>query len=345
MTDGLQSSTVNKKRDASSPLQDPNDTYKRTKQASETSLSDIDESFTTVGANDTEPISFPDLPETDDPDVSGNSTEPFEKMASRLSDEDIGRIAAAVRSIMIPDMQAIIDKRVDALKTEYDGKVKWLQTDNNKLRKRITDLETENADLRGDVEDMQTEIDDIKWRSDELEQYSRRNSFRISGIAEDDIRSTDDIVIEIANRYNINVDINDIDRSHRVGTKSAGRNRAILVKCTSYRAKRAFMEKKQDLGDNLYFNDDLTKLRSTVLYKARKVFKADRLNGAWSFNGKVFVKDEKDVKHEVKSETDVDKLSSKRPIERKNTSAKGTASSIATTQADPNTNSHTTMDD
>ena len=42
-------------------------------------------------------------------------------MSSRLSEEDIDRIALAVRSIMVPDMEAIIDKRVGALKTEYDG--------------------------------------------------------------------------------------------------------------------------------------------------------------------------------------------------------------------------------
>ena len=77
------------------------------------------------------------------------------------------------------------------------------------------------------------------------------------------------------------------------------------------------MEKKQDLEDDLNFNDDLTKLRSSLLYKAHKIYKADRLNGAWSFNGKAFIKDAKDEKHEVKAESSIDGLSSKRPIVRK----------------------------
>ena len=316
-------------------------------------LNDINDSYTAIDATlkTLDTSSFPDLPETEDSEISeisDNSIEAAadlkESMSSRLSEEDIDRIALAVRSIMVPDMEAIIDKRVGALKTEYDGKIKVLKTENNKLQTRVDDLETENADLRDDLATMQNEIGEMKWRGDELEQYSRRNSFRISGIRENDPRSTDEITMDIANKYNIDVDIKDIDRSHRVGIKADGRNRAILVKCTSYRAKRAFMEKKQDLEDDLFFNDDLTKLRSNLLYKARKTFKADRLNGAWSYNGKVYVKDAKDEKHEVKSESAIDRLSSKRPILRKRDAGNGATSNLASTTADPHSSSHTSMD-
>ena len=58
-------------------------------------------------------------------------------MASKISDEDIDRIARAVRSIMVPDIEVMIDKRVGALRSEYDGKIKSLQTDNTKLRSRL----------------------------------------------------------------------------------------------------------------------------------------------------------------------------------------------------------------
>ena len=188
MSDDSRPSVINKKRDASSPLQDPSDSCKRTKQAkqeSENLLSDINDSYIAIDStlNSLDTSSFPDLPETDDSETSDNSIESAadrkENMASLISDEDISRIAQAVRSIMVPDKQAIIDKRVDALKTEYDGKIKVLQKDNSKLQARVDDLETENADLRDDLANMQNEISELKWRDDELEQYSRRNSFRI----------------------------------------------------------------------------------------------------------------------------------------------------------------------
>ena len=192
-------------------------------QETEKLPSDINDSYTALDAtlHSLDTSLHPDLPENDDSEISDNKIEALvdqkKSMASKLSDEDINRIAQAVRSIMVPDMKAIIDKRVDALKTDYDGKIKVLQNDNNELQTRIYDLEAENADLKGDLADMQNEIDGMKWRSDELEQYSRRNSFRISGVYEDDRRSTDEITMDIANKYNIDVNIKDIDRSHRVG--------------------------------------------------------------------------------------------------------------------------------
>ena len=104
------------------------------------------------------------------------------------------------------------------------------------------------------------------------------------------------------------------------------------------------MERKQDLEDDLFFNDDLTKLRSNLLYKARKSFKADRLNEAWSYNGNVYVKDAKDENYEVKSESAIDKLSSKRPIGRRRDAGNGATSSLASTTTDPHSSSHTQMD-
>ena len=132
MSDDSLPSVINRKRDTSSPLQDPSDSYKRTKQAkqeSEKSLSDINDSYIAIDStlNSLDTSSFPDLPEADASETSDYSIESpadrKENMTSLISNEDISRIAQAVRSIMVPDMQAIIDKHVDALKTEYDGKI------------------------------------------------------------------------------------------------------------------------------------------------------------------------------------------------------------------------------
>ena len=129
--------------------------------------------------------------------------------------------------------------------------------------------------------------------NDELEEYSRRNSLRISGISESDQKPTDEIVMSIASEYNIGITTQDLDRSHRVGMVNDNSSRAILVKFSSYRAKRAFMMKKKDLKAGLYFNEDLTKVRSELLFKTRKLFKAERLFGAWCFGGSIYVRDTK----------------------------------------------------
>lgn len=66
------------------------------------------------------------------------------------------------------------------------------------------------------------------------------------------------------------------------------------------------MTKKKDLGDDLFFNDDLTKTRGELLYEARKCKKAKRIKGAWSFDGRIFIKDNADSTHEITSTDDIE---------------------------------------
>lgn len=134
-----------------------------------------------------------------------------------------------------------------------------------------------------------------------MEQYSRRNSICIAGVKENDTRQIRDIIIDIAQQHSIDISPSDIDRSHRVGEKKGGNQRALLVKFTSYRAKKAFMKKKKELSEGLYFNEDLTKKRGELLYEARKRRKANKLKGAWSFDGRVYIKDMMNDTHEIMS--------------------------------------------
>ena len=114
---------------------------------------------------------MPDLPDSDDSVVSVSSetettTDKKQIMASRLPEDDVNRINLVVRSNMIPDIEATTDKRVGVLKSQYDEKIKVLQTHNTKLQSRVK-IEIENADLRAGVVYMQNEIADAKWRGDE----------------------------------------------------------------------------------------------------------------------------------------------------------------------------------
>ena len=148
------------------------------------------------------------------------------------------------------------------------------------MNKSIDDLKDENDVHKSDLHMMKNEVRKLKLRDDELEQYSRRISLRILGTSESDQRPTDEIVMSIASEYNIGITTQDLDRSHRVGMVNDNSSIAILVKFSSYRAERAFMMKKKDLKVGLYFNEDLTKVGSELIFKTRKLFKAERLFGA-----------------------------------------------------------------
>ena len=113
-------------------------------------------------------------------------------------------------------------------------------------------------------------------------------------------------MLEIARENDKEITASDIDRSHRVGERKAGAHRSLLVKFTSYRARKAFMKTKKDLSNDLYFNEDLTKKRGELLFQARRLRNVDKLNGAWSYDGRVYIRDVLDDIKEVKSEIDID---------------------------------------
>ena len=74
--------------------------------------------------------------------------------------------------------------------------------------------------------------------SEELEQYTRKNSLRFSGLEECDNENPTDTVLKVCNdliKLETPVEVSDIDNAHRLGDASP---RAFIVKFTSYRVRR-----------------------------------------------------------------------------------------------------------
>ena len=264
---------TSKKRDASSPLQEPSLELKKSKLVRS-------------------PLGFVKEAEVE-VDMASNSGETV------LTEQDLNNIAKKMQDIFLPAVKKMIDSSVKELKNEYDNKL-------DVHNQRIDNLSDENDELRSEISTLRLEVERLKSRDDELEQYSRRNSIRIAGVKESDKRPTSEILLDIAHKNGIEVNASDIDRSHRVGEQKDSSHRSLLVKFTSYRAKKLFMKKKKELAGGLYFNEDLTKTRGELLYQARQRRKNDKLNGAWSYDGRVYIKDILNGTREVKSELEID---------------------------------------
>ena len=159
-----------------------------------------------------------------------------------------------------------------------------------------------------------TRIAALEKIADQWEQYSRRNSLRISGFKEHTGENTDDIVVNRAATIGCDLQLNEIDRSHRVGKPDASktRHREILVKFASYRARQKLYKMRTSLKDNCYagvfLNEDLTRKRSNVLFEARKVVKADCAKGAWSADGNILIKDFTNKVHRLSSVDDLNAI-------------------------------------
>ena len=161
---------------------------------------------------------------------------------------------------------------------------------------------------------------------DDHEQYSRRNSLRISGVIED---TNEDVVAVTLGFINKELGMatpiveRDIDRVHRLGPRRAANLRPILVKFATYRALQLVFKQKAYLnprrrtelqagawgsGDtsssdrqssttteqgerqHVWINEDLTKSRAEMLWRARAAKKERKIVECWSSDGRIMIK-------------------------------------------------------
>ena len=168
------------------------------------------------------------------------------------------------------------------------------------LKSTISSLEKVNSDLR-------KKVVDLEGRADATEQYSRRNSLRVAGIPEETNEDTDKIILGLASTLNADMKIADIDRSHRAGRPGQGKQRDIIVKLVSYRMRRKLygvrVQTKSKGLKGVFINEDLTRVRSRILSKARRMVKNKHISSAWTSNGTILVRDKEDRIHRIQTET------------------------------------------
>ena len=142
--------------------------------------------------------------------------------------------------------------------------------------------------LQEDVHQMSGKINKPEEKVDRHEQYSRRNYLLIHGAKEEKDEDTDSLVMDIVkNELKEEINILEIDRSHRIGKKSS-KARPIIVKFSRYNSrKKVFSNKKKLKGTNVSVTESLTKYRMGKLQEAREIH---GFCNVWTFDGRVLVK-------------------------------------------------------
>jgi len=166
----------------------------------------------------------------------------------------------------------------------------------------VTRYEEKLLEKTKEIEDLKLQLSE---RCDELEQYQRRNCLRIFGKGEEEGEDTDCIAIEVAKKIGVQLDLTDIDRSHRVGRKVDGRTRPIIVKFVSYRKRReVFNAKKQLKNTGVTIREDLTRMRLDLLRDAISRFGEKNV---WTSDGFVIAK-VNNKKIRISSQTDLHRI-------------------------------------
>ena len=156
------------------------------------------------------------------------------------------------------------------------------------ISNRVSDeLKAENIRLNERLNKMAIQTDD-------QEQRSRNGCLLIHGIEENDDDDTDNIALRVINNeLGVDLTIDGIQRSHRVGPRKQNRNtrsskpkpRPIIVRFANGRKRReVFSFKKRLKGKNISITENLTKYRYKLLQEATAKYGRGKV---WTVDGRI----------------------------------------------------------
>ena len=181
-------------------------------------------------------------------------------------------------------MKNLIGEVVDA---KLGKRLDYCEGQIHELSLKVENMEKNDECKSQKIAQLSSELRMVKHELNDLEQYGRRNNLRINGLAENDSEDTNEEIKKFAKEH-LHVELvdSDFDRSHRVGKPNPDKPRAILVKFTSYRARKLLITQRRQLkGTRLSIHEDLTKKNQTLLKETSKQTGVVR---SWSQDGRIF---------------------------------------------------------
>lgn len=177
------------------------------------------------------------------------------------------------------------------------------------LQSQISDLMEKDKT----IDALKSQVSDLVDKNDDLEQYTRRQSLRISGIPEE---ASEDCLSKTLNALNDSLHLDpplapsDIDRIHRTGRpRTDNKPRAVLIKFVSYRQRQRVTDNRKELdGSDIYVNEDLTRKRNQLFWIARKAKKDRKIKNCITLDGRISIKDLTNKTHFIKNEEDLNKI-------------------------------------
>ena len=205
-------------------------------------------------------------------------------MADKLNKKDQLIVANVIEKVTL-DIKHIIENAVTEALVAVRAEVDYLKT-------KIYTLE--NSLIAASI------------RSDDIDQYSRRDNLKIAGLIVEKNVSYADAIIEFGSQLGVHIVHTDISIAHKLTTKSKLSSTLVRFNRRSVRNDLYLARKKikDTLNYKIYINEDLTHRRSNLLHSLKR----DELTkSSWSYNGFICctLKDNDDVILTIKSPYDL----------------------------------------
>lgn len=226
------------------------------------------------------------------------------------------------------ELDQLIQQAVDkALESRFNGLRDSLNSKLDRiteiLEHRVFVLEKANDDLTKRCEHMEKavanhskEINTFRQNMNDLEQYSRRNSFNVLGCPAEKFSKAQ--VNGQAPNYKLaaahllteklgsTVTATDIDAAHPLSPPKNGKV-AIIVKFHQREQRDNLIRQRRKLaGTGVVIQDNLTKTNATFLKSLKDPKYKSKIKTSWSWDGKIYVKLNNDVIKRVQFTDDID---------------------------------------
>ena len=156
----------------------------------------------------------------------------------------------------------------------------------------VESLEKSNVVMDSKLKVQSTVADRLVDQVNELRQYSRRTNLLIHGVPEEENTTTiEDTDVKATNIFHNQLDLandiirKDISRSHRLGKRQNGKTRPIIVRFTSYRAKKLVFDAKKKLKNTgISVTENLSPERYELYKKCMNSFGKEN---CWTLDGRI----------------------------------------------------------
>jgi hypothetical protein len=166
------------------------------------------------------------------------------------------------------------------------SKFDLLQSD--EFRKLKSDFENFTKSTQNTLKRLLEDVRRLENQVDTLEAAQKGSSLLIHGLKEgDDVKLECDVVDFLNSKVSATLLSSNIAAVYRLGKKSEGKPRPVVVQFDSLRARRMILTGRSKLkGSPWLITDFLTARRLLIFKEARKLLGMD----AWAASGKIFIK-------------------------------------------------------
>lgn len=182
-----------------------------------------------------------------------------------------------------------LKKSAEFLSAKYEEIKKKLDTSDREL----SEVKSQNCELKNMVYDLQSSNKEACRAINDLDQYGRRECIEIKGIPYNKNECTDDLVISVARKLEVNISKHDISVCHRLGKPTEDYpDPVILAKFCSRRVRDAIFSNRSILHKEreIYINESLTKSNRTRFNACLKYKKANAFKYIWTRHGVTYLK-------------------------------------------------------